>query len=208
LSQPLSCGAAADGRLARRAAGRQLDSKSGRYKASCVETGIGTPIIFVYEYAGRPCSRSRMFFELSACEPACGRPLRSGAPSPPLPGRIPLCFAYNAAFDEWTALSEGAYLLRSNITDWSDQQLWKAYIQLTQAEAACRIQKDQLNVRPIRSGTSARTGFRPISSCAFLPSCCGRAARCGSSAQALETHRVRSSMRVTTIVTTRTAGRT
>ena len=53
------------------------------------------------------------------------------------------------AFDDWAALSEGAYLLRSNITDWSDQQLWKAYIQLTQAEAAFRIQKDQLNVRPI-----------------------------------------------------------
>jgi transposase len=56
---------------------------------------------------------------------------------------------HNAAFDDWAALSEGAYLLRSNITDWSDQQLWKAYIQLTQAEAAFRIQKDQLNVRPI-----------------------------------------------------------
>ena len=56
---------------------------------------------------------------------------------------------YNAAFDDWAALSEGAYLLRSNITDWSDQQLWKAYIQLAQAEAAFRIQKDQLNVRPI-----------------------------------------------------------
>ena len=55
----------------------------------------------------------------------------------------------NASFDGWAALSEGAYLLRSNITDWSDQQLWKAYIQLTQAEAAFRIQKDQLNVRPI-----------------------------------------------------------
>jgi transposase len=55
----------------------------------------------------------------------------------------------NAAFDDWAALSEGAYLLRSNITDWSDEQLWKAYIQLTQAEAAFRIQKDQLNVRPI-----------------------------------------------------------
>ncbi len=37
----------------------------------------------------------------------------------------------------------------SNIADWSDQQLWKAYIQLTQAEAAFRIQKDQLNLRPI-----------------------------------------------------------
>jgi transposase len=55
----------------------------------------------------------------------------------------------SAAFDDWAALSEGAYLLRSNIADWSDQQLWKAYIQLTQAEAAFRIQKDQLNIRPI-----------------------------------------------------------
>ena len=52
-------------------------------------------------------------------------------------------------FDEWAAVSEGAYLLRSNITDWTDEQLWKAYIQLTQAEAAFRIQKDQLQVRPI-----------------------------------------------------------
>ena len=57
--------------------------------------------------------------------------------------------SHNAAFDDWAALAEGAYLLRSNITDWSDEQLWKAYIQLTQAEAAFRIQKDQLNVRPI-----------------------------------------------------------
>jgi transposase len=56
---------------------------------------------------------------------------------------------HNDAFDDWAALAEGAYLLRSNIADWSDQQLWKAYIQLTQAEAAFRIQKDQLNVRPI-----------------------------------------------------------
>lgn len=55
----------------------------------------------------------------------------------------------NAPFDDWAALSEGAYLLRSNIFDWSDEQLWQAYIQLTQAEAAFRIQKDQLHVRPI-----------------------------------------------------------
>jgi transposase len=65
------------------------------------------------------------------------------------PAGFRLTVAYNAAFDDWAALSEGAYLLRSNIDDWTDQQLWKAYIQLTQAEAAFRIQKDQLNVRPI-----------------------------------------------------------
>ena len=57
--------------------------------------------------------------------------------------------ARSTGFDDWAALSEGAYLLRSNIADWNDRQLWKAYIQLTQAEAAFRIQKDQLNVRPI-----------------------------------------------------------
>ena len=65
------------------------------------------------------------------------------------PAGLRLHVACNDAFDDWAALSEGAYLLRSNIADWSDQQLWKAYIQLTQAEAAFRIQKDQLNVRPI-----------------------------------------------------------
>jgi transposase len=65
------------------------------------------------------------------------------------PAGFRLHVAYNASFDDWAALSEGAYLLRSNITDWSDRQLWKAYIQLTQAEAAFRIQKNQLNVRPI-----------------------------------------------------------
>jgi len=65
------------------------------------------------------------------------------------PAGFHLHVSYNAAFDDWAAISEGAYLLRSNIADWSDRELWKAYIQLTQAEAAFRIQKDQLNVRPI-----------------------------------------------------------
>ena len=55
----------------------------------------------------------------------------------------------SAEFDRWATISEGAYVLRSNITDWSDEKLWKAYIQLTQAEAAFRIHKDQLRIRPI-----------------------------------------------------------
>ena len=65
------------------------------------------------------------------------------------PAGFRLGVVYNDAFDDWAAISEGAYLLRSNIDDWSDRLLWKAYIQLTQAEAAFRIQKDQLNLRPI-----------------------------------------------------------
>jgi transposase len=65
------------------------------------------------------------------------------------PAGFRLAVAHNPSFDEWAALSEGTYLLRSNIADWNEQQLWKAYIQLTQAEAAFRIQKDELSVRPI-----------------------------------------------------------
>ena len=33
------------------------------------------------------------------------------------------------------------YLLRSNVTDWSGEELWRAYMQLTEAEAAFRIHK-------------------------------------------------------------------
>lgn len=60
-----------------------------------------------------------------------------------------LKISVNESFDEWALLSEGTYVLRSNITDWDDEKLWKSYIQLTQAEAAFRIQKDQLSIRPI-----------------------------------------------------------
>jgi transposase len=50
---------------------------------------------------------------------------------------------------DWAELSEGCYMLRSNITDWDAEKLWHAYIQLTEAEAAFRIQKSDLRIRPI-----------------------------------------------------------
>jgi len=65
------------------------------------------------------------------------------------PAGFVLKVSVNESFDQWALLSEGTYILRSNITDWDDEKLWKSYIQLTQAEAAFRIQKDQLTIRPI-----------------------------------------------------------
>jgi transposase len=50
---------------------------------------------------------------------------------------------------DWSRLSEGCYMLRSNVRDWSPEELWKAYIQLTEAEEAFRIQKNDLRIRPI-----------------------------------------------------------
>jgi len=49
----------------------------------------------------------------------------------------------------WAELSEGSYVLRSNVRGWSDEDLWRAYIQLTDAEAAFRIQKSDLLLRPV-----------------------------------------------------------
>jgi transposase len=54
-----------------------------------------------------------------------------------------------AAVRDWATLSAGCYLLRTNVADWSDEELWKAYIQLTEAEAAFRIHKSDLSIRPI-----------------------------------------------------------
>ncbi len=49
----------------------------------------------------------------------------------------------------WQQLTQGCYMLRSNITDWSAEELWHAYIHLTDVEAAFRIQKNDLALRPI-----------------------------------------------------------
>lgn len=53
------------------------------------------------------------------------------------------------AWRQWAELNEGCYLLRSNILDWDAEQLWQAYTQLAEAEAAFRIQKGDLRIRPI-----------------------------------------------------------
>ena len=46
-------------------------------------------------------------------------------------------------------MSEGTYILRTNIHNGSDEALWRTYIQLSEAEAALRIQKSDLCIRPI-----------------------------------------------------------
>jgi transposase len=56
----------------------------------------------------------------------------------------------------WAELSEGCYMLRSNVTDWSSEDLWRAYVQLTQAEAAFCICKSDLRIRPVWHQTKDR----------------------------------------------------
>ena len=39
--------------------------------------------------------------------------------------------------------------MRTNIPDWDAETLWRTYVQLSEAEAAFRIQKSELAIRPI-----------------------------------------------------------
>jgi transposase len=65
------------------------------------------------------------------------------------PAGVKLQWSARPEWDDWANLTEGTYILRSNIHDWTDEQLWKTYIQLSEAEAAFRIQKSELCLRPI-----------------------------------------------------------
>ncbi|MEE9294886.1 MAG: hypothetical protein V3W34_08005 [Phycisphaerae bacterium] len=53
------------------------------------------------------------------------------------------------SWSDWAALSEGCYLLRTNLLETDPATLWKRYIQLTDAEWAFRIEKGELGIRPI-----------------------------------------------------------
>jgi transposase len=50
---------------------------------------------------------------------------------------------------EWADQSAGFYILRTNILDWKDDEVWKTYIQLTHVENAFRIHKSELDIRPV-----------------------------------------------------------
>ena len=65
------------------------------------------------------------------------------------PAKLHLEWSIRPEWDEWAHHSEGCYLLRSNLRDWSAEELWRTYIQLSEAEAAFRIHKSELSIRPI-----------------------------------------------------------
>ncbi len=68
---------------------------------------------------------------------------------PSVPAKVKLQWRQRTEWDDWAKLSEGTYILRSNIHHWTDEELWKTYIQLSEAEAAFRIHKSDLCIRPI-----------------------------------------------------------
>jgi transposase len=65
------------------------------------------------------------------------------------PGGARLNWSKKSEERQKAQLRHGCYVLRSNVPGWTPEELWKAYMHLTDAEAAFRIQKSDLVLRPI-----------------------------------------------------------
>jgi transposase len=64
-------------------------------------------------------------------------------------GGSTITWSKKPAVSDWATRSQGCYVLRTNVADWTGREIWNAYMQLTDAEAAFRIQKDDLKLRPV-----------------------------------------------------------
>ena len=62
---------------------------------------------------------------------------------------LKLCWSRIEAWRQWAELSEGCYLLRTNLPEQSPEKLWRTYMQLTDVEAVFRTGKSDLKIRPI-----------------------------------------------------------
>jgi len=127
--------------------------------ASRIEAGLAS--------LARRIERSRRRLDRGVLERQIGRLLERHARAaaryaisieadPRLASGLRLQWSAHPEWDEWAALSEGTYILRTNVHEWSDEELWKTYVQLTEAEAAFRVHKTDLAMRPIWHHKEAR----------------------------------------------------
>jgi transposase len=112
------------------------------------------------ESLGRRLERSRKRLDREAIGRQIGRILGQNSRAagryrirvvddPSREGGLRLVWSVHPEWDAWAWHSEGTYILRTNVRDWSAEELWRTYIQLTEAEAAFRIHKSDLSIRPI-----------------------------------------------------------
>ena len=98
-------------------------------------------------HAQRPLDRGRLERQigrlLAVNSRAAGRYDIRLIDAPNCPATLRLEWQCRPEWDEWARYSEGAYVLRTNITEWSPETLWHTYVQLSEAEAAFRIHKSE-----------------------------------------------------------------
>ncbi len=84
-----------------------------------------------------------------------------------------MTYGRKRAVEDWVALQNGCYLLRTNVIDLTPTELWRTYIGLTEAEAAFRELKSPLGLRPVYHQKESRSEAHIF--VAFLALCLRRA---------------------------------
>jgi transposase len=72
------------------------------------------------------------------------------------PSGLKLVWTRDPAWEQWAAVSEGCYLLRTNLAGQTPEELWRTYIQLTEVEGAFKAEKSELRIRPVWHHTEGR----------------------------------------------------
>lgn len=135
-------------------------SEERRQKESAIHALFEKRIDASLERLNRRLERAKKSVDRSAVERQVGRLLernqRSGRlfrivfeERPDHPAGIRVTWTKDEAERERRALSDGCYVLQTDGGDWTEEAAWTTYIQLTQAEAAFRIQKSDLSIRPV-----------------------------------------------------------
>ena len=118
-----------------------------RFEAK-IEDGLGRLIAAIE--AGRLRSRDTLWQRIGRLKAQCSRVARAYEISVEGDGAsLSLSWRKDEAKAAYMRHCEGAYLLRTNLTGESEQELWHMYMQLNDAEAAFRTLKQDLSIRPV-----------------------------------------------------------
>jgi len=135
-------------------------SRERREKERGMHERFAARVEAALERMGRRIARAKRALDRSILERQIGRLLERNSraaaryqirleAAPDAAAGLRLVWSAQAEWDEWARHSEGTYVLRTNVTDWTPESLWQTYVQLTEAEAAFRIHKSELGLRPI-----------------------------------------------------------
>jgi transposase len=108
--------------------------------------------------SGRVRSRDQVFRRLGRLQQDCSRVARAYRIEITGDGdSLAVCWSKDEKDLAFQRLRHGAYLLRTNLTGMAEEELWKMYMQLSDAEAAFRTLKQDLSIRPIYHQVENRT---------------------------------------------------
>jgi len=119
---------------------KRIEEALVKLQRRCQEAARSLSLEKIQRQVGRLLQRNQRAAKcfIIRCEAAADRP--SG---------VRIDWSRDEAEQAFKERSFGCYALRTNVRDWTEEEVWKTYIQLTQVENAFRAHKSELEIRPV-----------------------------------------------------------